>query len=370
MKSIQVYSIVLSVIIGLSSCTLARIVFWNMPGLKDAKRFDKGYAHRGDSLWHFVTSANAKSLGQKILVKSTNRSPSLVNLDAFLEHSPSIGFMIIRNDTILYENYFDKTTDKTDFTSFSIAKTVVGLLVGVAIYENKIQSVNDPVIKYLPEYKGLISEKVLLKHLLDQNSGLKLPNAGNLYYTKNLPKLFEANITKREEPGTLYYYDNGNSQLLGMIVQRVANKPVSQYLEEKIWRHIGAESDLFWSLDKPLEKGGMAKTFCCLNAKMRDYAKVARLLLNKGAWNGKQLVPKAWIEESIDGNRKQRTNYKYHNQLWSENLEAGAFYAVGLYGQYLYVFPKKKLIFVNFAKPNNTQHKYWSELFMILSDQL
>jgi CubicO group peptidase (beta-lactamase class C family) len=370
MKKIQAYSIILGVILVLSSCTVARIVFWNMPGSKDSKRFDREYAHRGDSLWNFFASPSAQTLGQKLLVKGLSRSPSLVSLDAFLEHSPSMGFMIIRNDTILYENYFDKATDKTDFTSFSIAKTLVGLLVGVALDENKIQSINDPVVKYLPEYKDLISEKVLLKHLLDQNSGLKLPSAGNLYYTQNITKLFTKNISKREEPGSLYYYDNGNSQLLGMIVQRVANKTITQYLEEKIWKHIGAQSDLFWSLDKPFEQEGMAKAFCCLNAKMTDYAKIARLLLHKGAWNGKQLVPEAWIEESINGNRKQRTNYKYHNQLWSENLEASAYYAVGLYGQYLYIYPKKKLIFINFAKPNNNQHKYWSELFMILSDQL
>ena len=150
------------------------------------------------------------------------------------------------------------------------------------------------------------------------------------------------------KPGTKFVYSSGNTQVLGVILERVLKgKTITQYLQEKLWTPMGMEFDASWSTDR--KKNGLEKTFCCLNARARDFAKIGRLYLNDGNWNGQQLVPREWVQQSRKPGNTPGSVYYYQYQWWFPN-DRGDFMADGFLGQYIYVNPSKKIIIVRLGK--------------------
>lgn len=216
----------------------------------------------------------------------------------------TVAFLIIQHDTILYEKYFNDYEVSSVVASFSMAKSVTSMLIGCAIEDGLIESVNEPITNYLPELKKNGLERVTIEHLLQMTSGIKfnesyinpLGHAATSYYGSNLRKAV-GKLKLKNEPGKAFNYVSGDTQLLGMVLERaLKGKTISAYLEEKLWLPMHMEFDASWSTDR--EKNGVEKTFCCLNARARDFAKLGRLYLNKGNWDGQQLVPRAWVEQS------------------------------------------------------------------------
>lgn len=163
-------------------------------------------------------------------------------------------------------------------------------------------------------------------------------------------------------PGETFEYVSGNTQLLGLILERaLKNKTVTQYFQEKLWTPLEMEYDASWSIDK--KKQGTEKTFCCINARARDFAKIGRLYLNKGKWNGKQIVSEKWVEESTKVDTRDGSVSFYQYQWWLPST-TGDFMAEGILGQYIYVNPSKNMVIVRMGKNNGRVN--WSDLFKLL----
>jgi len=340
----------------ISSCgEFSKISKIGIPEADDYRLFASREIKTGPKPFHFYTSARDLNLGQTIEVDSRRIDASDETLDGFLKNYKTLSFLIIRNDTILHQYYDESKKDSSIVTSFSVAKAFVSALIGIAISEGKIESTNTSITKFFPELENQGFEPVTINHLLDHTSGIhykEIKNhvGGNLefYWGKNLSTdIF--NISPFYTPGERFEYSNINTQLLAMILQRATGMNISQYLQEKIWEPLGMEYPATWSLSNK-DNDGVEKAFCCLNARTVDFAKFGRLYLNRGNWNGQQIIPESWIEETLNSSKKNGQRLTYHYNWGIGPKKYGSFYAIGLYGQFIYLYPEKNVIIVRFGK--------------------
>lgn len=344
----------------LTSCQLGRYVFYNFADIKDHKKFQSRPLSAANSPFNFQVTNNGK------FPKELNNIP----FDKYLEDNKTVAFLIIKNDTIQYEKYFEGYDRESIVPSFSMAKSVTSILIGCAIDERLIKSVDEPIINYIPELSKNGFNKVTIKHLLQMTSGIKfnesyvnpVGDAASFYYGLNLRKEIEK-MKLKTEPGKQFEYVSGNTQLLGLVLERsLKNKTITQYLQEKIWTPLEMEYDASWSIDR--KNNGLEKTFCCLNARARDFAKIGRLYKNKGNWNGKQIVSQKWVEESTKLDTSEGSAKFYQYQWWLPTPNED-FMAEGILGQFLYVNPKKDLIIVRLGKKEGKA--YWWTIFTSLA---
>jgi len=363
----------LIVLLTLSSCRVGRFFFYNFANITDYKIFPNSPVHR-DSLntFSFIDAQDNSGIGKNIIVM--NKDSEQVSINSVLQSSPTVAFLIIRNDSILFEDYFRKYNASSEVASFSMSKSYISALIGIAINEGHIKNENDSVVKYLPELKGKYTwDQVTIHHLLQMNSGVKFSEsykspfsgAAAIYYGTNLRNQLRKVKTYRE-PGQGFEYKSINTQLLGLILERATGKSISQNLEEKIWQPLGMEYDASWSLDK--KKNGIEKAFCCINATARDFARFGRLYLNEGKWNGKQIVPKEWVKLSTEINTEPSSAWYYNHQWWQASRTDGDFCAVGYLGQYIYVYPKKNIIIVRLGDGKGKQP--WVEIMREVAKSL
>jgi len=288
---------------------------------------------------------------------NTSKIPSQYLGD--MERMKTIAYLIVKDDSIRHEEYWDGYSDTSHTSSFSMAKTFISILVGIAIEEGKIKSLDEPVGDFLPEYKEGSKSKITLRHLVTMSSGINFDEsyinpigfAAEAYYGDDLRKLiFKYDAEK--EPGKQFEYLSGNTQLLGFILSKATGMSVSDYASEKLWKAVEAEHDAFWSLD---HTGGDEKAYCCFNSNVRDFARIGKLYLDSGRWNGKQVVPEKYVLESIqpaptlDGDAP---NQRYGYSWWLlPNYEGhNIFYARGILGQYIIMIPDLKMIVVRLGK--------------------
>jgi CubicO group peptidase (beta-lactamase class C family) len=361
----------------LTSCQLGRFVIYNFADIKDHKKFQSRPLTAHNSPYNFETTNSGK------IPKEINGIP----FDKYLEDNKTVAFLIIKNDTIQYEKYFKGYDKQSIVPSFSMAKSVTSILIGCAIDEGLIISVDEPMTNYIPELTKNGFDKVTIKHLLQMTSGIKFNesyinpfgDAASFYYGINLRKVI-GKMKLKSEPGKQFEYVSGNTQLLGLVLERsLKGKTITNYLQEKIWTPLGMEYDASWSIDR--KKNGLEKAFCCINARARDFAKIGRLYLNNGNWNGKQIISQNWVEEStnVDTTNGGVAFYKY--QWWlptslgniskenynlknpdKKKLELSTdkdFMAEGILGQFIYVNPTKKLIIVRLGK-NEGKADWWA----------
>jgi len=346
-----------------SSCKFGRFVWFNFADINDYKIFPTRELPASPHPFLFYTAERENG------PKTITRSGGDVPFDDFLRKTESVAFLIIRNDSILYERYFDDYDEASIVPSFSMAKSVLSMLIGCAIDDGLIGSVQDPVSKYVPEMAKHGFDKVTIEHLLQMTSGLKF-NEGyynpfgevaTFYYGRRLRKN-TAKLKLEAEPGTRFDYASGNSQVLGLVLDHaLGDRSITGYLNEKIWQPIGMEYDASWSIDR--KKEGIEKTFCCLNARARDFAKLGRLYLNDGNWQGKQLVPADWVRQSTRVDSAGASNKHYQYQWWLPTLD-GDFLAQGILGQYVYVNPSKNLVIVRLGHKVNAN---WFKVFVDLA---
>jgi CubicO group peptidase (beta-lactamase class C family) len=295
-----------------------------------------------------------------------------LSLDSFLGAKGTMAFLVIHDDTILYENYFNKCEKSSLIPSFSVAKAITSTLIGCAIDDGFIESTDQPITDFLPEMKKNGFEKVKIKHLLQMTSGIDFKEG--LFHLRNSIAEFYYGINIREkafslklkrEPGEKFEYASGSTQLLGLVLERaLKSTTVADYLQAKIWQPLGMEYEATWSLDR--ERNGFEKTFCCVNARARDFAKIGRLYMNKGNWNGKQIVSEAWVNECTRIDTTNGSAWNYQNQWWIAS-EEGDFYARGMLGQFVYVHPEKKLIIVRLGEKGAGID--WPKMFISIAKQ-
>lgn len=363
------YKIGLLVIVSLllTSCKVGRFVVYNFADIKDHEKFPSRPLVSNATKFNFHSTEKGQ---YPKAIKASNKRDS-VTLDMILEENKTVAFLIIKNDTIQYEKYFNGYNQESIIPSFSMAKSITSILIGCAIDEGLITSVDEPITTYIPELKKNGFEKVTVKHLLQMTSALDFSEsyfnpfgeAASFYYGTNL-KHEVSKLKLKGEPGQQFEYVSGNTQLLGFVLERaLKTKPVTQYLQEKLWTSLEMEYDASWSIDH--EKQGTEKIFCCINARARDFAKIGRLYLNKGNWNGRQIVSEKWVTESTKVDTTAGSADYYQYQWWLPS-KSGDFNAEGILGQYIYVNPSKNVVIVRMGK--NSGNVNWTEFFIALAN--
>jgi len=287
-----------------------------------------------------------------------NDVPYPATLNTLLENLESVGLLMVKNDSIVFEKYWDGYTDSSRSGSFSAAKSITSLLVGAAIHDGLIKSVDEPVSDFLPEFKEGEKAKVRIIDLLTMSSGSDWDESymnpfsvtTELYYGSDVYKT-ATGVHIIHTPGTLHYYKSGDTQLLGLIVEKATGKTLSAYASEKLWQPLGAEHAALWSTD---HDNGNEKAYCCFNSNVRDFARIGRLMLDSGKINGIPVIDSTYFVSSIapcnipDGSGRPCKYYGY--QWWIDPLNPKIFYARGILGQYIIVIPEKKIIIVRLGK--------------------
>ncbi len=293
---------------------------------------------------------------------------NLTFVDALKNKSNTQGSLIIHNDSIVFEKYWGDISSDRLATVFSVSKSITSLLCGIAVDDGYIRSIDDAVTEYLPELKKKdpMWQKLTIRHLLDMQSGLdfddtyylslkhykQLKAIARLNYGRNVMKQIRG-LKFRCEPGTEHRYESMTSQIMGVVIERASKKRFAEYLSEKVWIPLQMESPALVDVDS--KKNGVAHTFGGISLTMKDLAKIGRLYLNRGMWNGKRIVSEDWIRKSTEFDE---SNFGYHFN-WYNSSSYGAekstypgYYALGIYGQVLYVNPYKNLIMVRVGKEN------------------
>ncbi len=261
----------------------------------------------------------------------------------------------IHKDSLLFEWYDLDYDSSTLSNSFSMAKSFTSALIGCALKDGFIKSLDEPVGNYVDAYRAVPYDKITIRHVLMMSSGLDFKEdygsmfswPAKAYYGKDVNATV-MNPPKVNEPGTVYAYKGGDTQLLGMVLEKATGKRVAEYASQRLWQLMGAESDAFWSLDV---EGGMEKVSCCYYATARDFARFGKLYMQYGSWNGISLIDSNYIGSSLMPGAPVtaygKTNTEYGYQWWLlKDKGDEVFYARGIKGQYIFVVPSKQLIFV------------------------
>ncbi|MBF8963460.1 serine hydrolase [Pontibacter sp. FD36] len=273
----------------------------------------------------------------------------------------SVAFVVVHRDSLLYEQYWDGYSEESLSNSFSVAKSIVSILVGIALKEGTIQSIDQPVSDFLPDFREGAKAKITLRHLLWMSSGLNWDESyGNpfsvtteAYYGSDLKKVIRR-LEAVEEPGQAFSYKSGDTQILAFVLEAATGQRLADYAEEKLWRPLGAEQKAEWSIDHPL---GNEKAYCCFFSNARDFARIGQLYLQKGVWQGDTLVSPQYVQASLtpsgltDANTGDPTrHYGYQWWLLPDYKGQSIFYARGILGQYIIVLPEKELVIVRLGK--------------------
>ncbi len=322
------------------------LIYW-YPNLDDYKIFANDEVQIGKpSPWRLAENYNKQALKSEAI--------------KYLEEHKTTAFLVIQDEQIIYEKYWRNCADSTASNLFSATKSIVSLLVGIAIDEGKISSVYDPIGKYIPEFTHDKRGEISIRNLLTMSSGLDWDErytspfsvTTQAYYGNNLREL----VTSQkliDRPGREFKYLSSDTQLLAYVVENATGITLSKYAQEKIWKRIGAEYKGIWSKD---DKNGDERAFCCFHTNAKDIARIGQLILNKGKWNGGQIVSETYINEAttaakdlIDKNNKPVNFYGYQWWILPKN-EMQIPYMRGHKGQYIYTIPEKNAVVVRMGE--------------------
>lgn len=301
--------------------------------------------------------------------KQGKQGKMLTFVEAMNAKSNTQGVMIIQNDSIVYERYWGDFSADRMATVFSVSKSITSLLCGIAVDDGYIRSIDDPVTQYLPELKKKdpMWQKLTIRHLLNMQSGLdfddtyqfslkklKRVNAiARLNYGHNVMRQIRG-LKFRNLPGTEHRYESMTSQIMGVVIERASGKRFADYLSEKVWKPLQMESPALVDIDS--RKHDVAHCFGGITLTMKDLAKIGRLYLNRGMWNGRRIVSEDWIRQSTEFTAdNDGYHFNWYNLYYDDANKAKypGFYALGICAQVLYVNPYKKLIMVRIGLQNN-----------------
>ena len=300
--------------------------------------------------------------------KNYNKTPIPLQLRNEMVRLNTVAYVVIKNDSIQYEEYWDGYGPDSRTNSFSMAKSILSVLCGVAIKDGKIKSVEDPIKNYLKDFKGDPEGKIKIRHLLSMSSGMNfeedyinpLVYPAEAYYGTDLKQLTYNNDYKNTtEPGKVFKYLSGDSQLLAFVIEAATGMHVADYASEKLWKKMGAKNTAWWNLDR---ENGNEKAFCCFNSNALDFARFGKLLLNYGKWNNEQLLDSTYVAAMTTSNGLMEADGKpcirYGYQWWIIPDFKGhrVVYMRGILGQYVLIIPDENMIVVRLGhkrdKPN------------------
>ena len=341
--------------------------------LKMDEYFDTKEIHNSDNVFLFPERNTV------ILPKEFKYENKLFNTQKYLDSSYTQGFLVLHEDSISYESYYLGQNKNTRHISWSVAKSFVSALMGIAIDEGFIKSIEDNVEKYLPELSKSGYNGVKIRELLQMSSGIKFDETYsdinsdiNRYWRGFVlgesQDAFASTLKNKITPGTFNHYVSINTHVLGMIIVKTTGKSLTEYLEEKIWKIIGMEYNGYWLVDGE----GMEMALGGLNATLRDYTKMGKLFLDSGRWKGLQIVPEEWVLEStsINGEHLEaksinsaHPNIGYGYQWWipGNSQKYGneeEFMAIGIYNQFIYVNRSTKTVIVKNSANKNYYDRF------------
>lgn len=384
-RKIRISLVLMAILLFSSSCTstyLGRLFIWNFNGYDGYKKYPIQQVQNGSTTHKFEKS-------KKLLLSShklhDEELPPHKNFEELLKDNETTSFIVIKNNTIYYEKYFHGTFRDSIRPAFSVSKSVLSLLIGIAIDEGKIGSINDLISDYLPELKDNELFPITIQHLLTMSSGIEhcqgygfLPWGSDIRVGMS-PDVQDLvlSLKSEEKPGQSFLYHNQIPILLAMILKQATGKTISQYTEEKLWKPLGMEYSAFWILDS--QEAKFEKTDGGFNARSIDYAKLGQLVINQGKWHGKQIISKKWIKESTspDFSKKyllnlyNRKGFYYKYLWWGVVTKTGyAPIADGKYGQFIFLHPELDIVIVrNGRGMGKLSHQQWYGLLMEIASQ-
>lgn len=353
-------------LVCLSGCTTFRAIKCGTPSTETYTNFA-------------LDTILAADTNKEILVSSPDAYFKNTKFDGGQFHNESIGeyfarvrgngaLLIVRNDSVIFEEYYGNIQKHKPLNIFSISKAITSLLCGIAIDEGKITSVNDPVTKYMPELKGAdpFFMQLTIEHLLDMRAGLDFKEEygwnpfskmARLYYGNDVVN-FISKSTFKEAPGSKHYYNSLATAILGVVIERATGQPLAEYLQEKVWIPLSMESDAYFALDS--NRHHQAKAYGGIATDVRNLALIGRLYLNGGVADGNRIVSEDWVQRSTHASLDNEA-YSYGwnniiNQKDGEPYVTPRFFALGLFGQVLFCDPEQNLIFVTLGENKGSEY--------------
>lgn len=366
MKSI--YYLLLLLAIAIHSCTAFKAIKCGDPSTDTFLNFALDTIEAGDNVnTCLITSEYHDRSYEDIKFKRVQFNDE--TLDEYFSRFRGNGaLLVVRNDTILLERYYGNFSELSPSNIFSVTKAVTALLCGIAADENFL-SITDPITKYIPELNDAdpAFQQLTIEHLLDMRSGLDFnENYGwnpfsqmaNLYYGKNVVGQFKK-LHFKSAPGSAHEYNSMATALLGVAIERAVGRPFAQYLQEKVWQPLDMEADAYITLDD--NKHRQAKAYGGLVTNVRDLAKIGRLYINGGIYNGKTIVSKDWIyrstHSSLDNDGYSFGWYNIIERIDGKRAVTPSFFALGLYGQVLYCDPRQNLVIVTLGENKGCEYQ-------------
>jgi CubicO group peptidase (beta-lactamase class C family) len=353
--------------------TIARALIWREADIGDQQRFPAR---------PIPTSRHASPLpagpNADLQVPAANGNGTQ-RLDQVLRGTHTRALVVVHHDRVVIERYFGGAGPNTLETSFSVAKSFVAALVGIAIDQGRIGSVDDPVTRYLPELAARDPRfaSITLRHLLTMSSGLRYQESSfpsprgddtSTYYGVDLRKEALEDTRIEQPPGRKWHYNNYNPLLLGLVLERASGMSVSNFMASRLWQPLGAGSDASWSLDSG--RSGFEKLESGLNATALDYARFGLLLLHGGEWNGRRVVSGEWVRDATRIHTRTDFPNPYGYFWWVDGKRPDRFYAFGNYGQYIYVDPRAEVVVVRLGSDWGFGNEQWLATFRAVADQL
>ncbi len=365
-----------------------RVLVWQDADADDYRRFPmRTVAPRTDAL------PLPRRLNVAAVQSAWQQAGGSLPMESSLAELGTQAFLVLRDGQVIYEGYGNGASRETWVTSFSVAKSMLSTLFGIAVAQGAIRSIDDPVTRYLPELRARDArfDQVTLRHLLRMASGIRYAefpflhgDDAKAYYYPDLRKLALEETRIAGEPGQRFEYNNFHPLLLGLVLERATRMPVAQYLEQRLWQPAGMVGKASWSLDS--EASGFEKLESGFNARAEDFARFGQLMLQRGRIDGKQVVSQSWVDQSTgagawpppegyyEGMRwLHRNKQRYYAALWwgQRRSDGGHdFAARGNHGQLIFVSPRNRIVIVRNGLKYGIDAAEWFERARVMAEVL
>lgn len=361
----HIYAFVISLLLSIltSSCHVGRYFTKNLADTKDAEFFPSTPIS-GNEVPRLISRGTDYQSSKMISYKNSE-----IPLSLFLSKTKSTSFLILKDGEIEYQWYADAYDSSSILPSFSVSKSVVSALVGIAIADGKISSLDASVGDYLGKDYDESMQSLSFRHLLDMRAGLNFRESysspfspmAKYYYGRHLSR-YVKKLKASQYPGSHYEYQSAATQLAAMALTNAVGGDFEKYMADHLWIPAGMGSGSYWNLDR---KGGTNKFFCCLNATALDYARFGLLFAERGRNKDIQVIPESWVNDIFEGRNDSRDSQSYPYYLGWRQTPDGGIFAKGILGQYIYVNPEKNIVIVRTGK--SSAKLDWGKVFMELS---
>lgn len=393
MNKRKFYYILFVVSVFLISCSssnyLYRIIFWNYSGIDDCNRFPSRLIQSSDKPFYFDSNSDVINKYKSVFDSISYSYKGKIftkDIDALIAETQTTAFIVIKDDCIIIEKYANGYSRDSVNRSFSVAKSITSALIGIAIDKRFIKSIDESICDYLTELDKKKYGSIQIKHLLSMQSGIKFSANGlplcddvHLYYEPDARNYALSHLKIIGKPGEKFLYNNYCTLLLAIILERASKMSITEFTQKYLWSAIGTEYQATWSINR--KNDGLEQVASGFNARAIDFAKIGRLYLKEGNFEGTQVLVSDWINQSIKppalpddyfANSEMGKNIFYGYQWWGHHLANNNynFFASGHLGQLIYVCPSKKIIICRFGKRRGNIDVGWHIIARWICDRM